>query len=263
VDVFPRGDDLWVAHTVFELDPQRTIGSLYIKPLLSMCQRAKAVNDLSNADLDEDHHDRFQSRRQIWPRGGGKGGDGGGGRTVGSKGSFPVHLMNFESGVIHLLVDLKGNADLCVELLQRAVAPLKPFLSKIDKKGHFHQGKITILVSGNRPKDTSLVHHPSGERFLFLDGRQGDLKANTDTRLVPMVSLPWRDLTLSHVFGRGEHQMRNIVQRAHQQGKRIRIWGAPNREDVWLSMVKSNIDLVSVDDHHRYFQFTLAASKSR
>ena len=251
VDVFPRNDDLWVAHTRFDLNPDRTIHNLYIEPLLSLFRRSRDPDtSTSGAGVSPSApapETSLIGQQRPFPRKG---------RQV----RVNNHLMCLKSGIIHLLVDFKGDADKSAELLQRAVGPLRPYLSRVDKKGRFHQGKITVLISGNRPKEHTLVHK-SGERFLFLDGRQRDIRDNTDTTLVPMVSLPWRDLHLARVLGRGEQHMKNIVQKAHEQGKRIRIWGAPNHEEAWLSMVKSNIDLVSVDDHPRYLRFVSTISR--
>ena len=250
VDVFPRNNDLWVAHTIFDLNPERTIHNLYIEPLLSLFRRSRVPENRSTTSsyYAARPEKSLIEQQRPFPR-------------SGRQERANNHLIDFRSGVIHLLVDFKGDPDKSAELLQRAVAPLKPFLSRVDKKGQFHQGKITVLISGNRPKEGSLVHH-NGERFLFVDGRHHDIKRNTDTTLVPLVSFPWRDLHLARALGRGEQHMMNIVRQAHDQGKRIRIWGAPNCEEAWLSMVKSNIDLVSVDDHPRYLRFVSTVSRS-
>jgi hypothetical protein len=116
---------------------------------------------------------------------------------------------------------------------------------------------VTVLISGNRPKEDKLTHS-SGERFLFIDGRQHDIRTRTDTTLVPLVSIPWRSLHLSRALGRGEQHMRHLVDQAHAQGKLLRIWGAPNREGLWRQMMNSNVDLLSIDDHARFSLFASA-----
>ena len=39
----------------------------------------------------------------------------------------------------------------------------------------FHQGPVTIVISGNRPID--LIEHQT-ERWVFVDGRLSDMKSN-------------------------------------------------------------------------------------
>jgi hypothetical protein len=158
-----------------------------------------------------------------------------------------------------LLVDFKGNPDASTKLLEKALKPLRPFLSKVTKEGGFRRGQLTVVISGNKPNPRSfLEEHLSrnnGERFLFLDGREKDLRCNSDTTLVPMVSVPWRAIRLAKSRGRGELYMRLMARKAREQGKLFRIWGAPNEEKVWSEMVRSNVDLLSIDDHNRFARF--------
>jgi hypothetical protein len=152
------------------------------------------------------------------------------------------------------MVDFKGDAEKSVQLLHQALAPLKPYLSRVDKNGNLKRGKVTVLVSGNRPRDESLMDTTSsGDRFLFIDGRAHDF--HTDARLVPMVSLPWRNLQMARMIGRGEAYMQRMAEKAHVSGKRLRIWGAPNKEHLWAQMVRNNVDLLSIDDHDKFVKF--------
>jgi hypothetical protein len=243
VDVFPRQRELWVGHTAFELTASRTIDNLYIKPLLSLIKTpGRTVSNFKNSPFPQSRGvpQLQMSNLPHYKR--------------------QQHLMNREANAISLLVDFKGDAEKSVALLREALAPLRPYLSTVDKNGRFQQGKVTVLVSGNRPRDESLRDEQSGERFLFVDGRARDLHTKSDTLLVPMVSIPWRNLHLARLMGRGEQYMHQLVGRAHAQGKVLRVWGAPNREDLWRLMVRSKVDLLSIDDHQKFAQFALTGA---
>lgn len=171
--------------------------------------------------------------------------------------------MNHEDDALTLLVDFKADAEKSVALLQEAIAPLRPYLTRVDKDGNIHRGKLVVLVSGNRPKASSLVSS-RGDRFIFIDGRVNDIERGTSSSLVPLVSIPWRRLQLAKLFGRGEDYMQDVVGKAHRQGKRLRIWGAPNKEVAWSLMLRNNVDLLSVDDHSRFTDFVSSyRSKNR
>ena len=195
VDVIPRKEGLWVAHTPLELDPEKTIDTLYIQPLFQMFQRKERLSRLVEQQqeglvipVDLRTNTSFQRRRS----------------TVSSKNALPTYprggdsnfrpytrpSINTRTGTtvegLSLLVDFKGDADRSARLLQAALSPLRPFLSRVDRRGVFHQGRLTVLVSGNRPSVKSL-EAPNGDRFLFLDGRAKDVRTNTDTHLVPLV----------------------------------------------------------------------------
>ena len=256
VDVFPRDGDLLVAHTVFGLDPAKRIGNMYIKPLLALIKR-EAIRNQLEGDA-EDLLPMLQLRFR------------GGSRQTRLLGILPVpqpmpKLIGPETDSLTLLVDFKGDAEKSTVLLEKALKPLRPYLSKVTKNGEFRRGKVTVLISGNRPSDHVLIgRHTAkhgGNRYLFIDGRERDIGNDSDTKLVPMISVPWRSLHVARSVGRGEAHMRRLARRAHEQGKLLRIWGAPNDEYVWRKMVRSNVDLLCVDDHEKFARFARTYQK--
>ena len=198
-----------------------------------------------------------------------------------------LHRIRKKNSMIHphdesllLLVDFKANPNVSARLLDAELEPLKPHLSKV-KNGFFYKGRVTVVVSGNRPKKGNLVSRkahstmsgggipqPSRvntvkERYLFIDGRMRDLRRQEDTLLFPLISLDWKVVQLQRLAGRGEKFMTKVSSQAHKQGKRVRIWGAPNKEHFWNSMVNSNIDWLSIDDHSRFSMFVSRLKKVR
>lgn len=171
-------------------------------------------------------------------------------------------------GELNLLVDFKGNPEASVALLRDALSPLRPYLTHVDERGRLKRGIVTVLISGRRPSDKSLFggplckpdfnsdnDHAQQCRYLFIDGRVKDVTGNADSLLVPLVSIHWRTIQFARLFGRGEKYMKKLSDRAHAQGKQLRIWGAPNSERIWKKMVKSNVDYLSIDDHDRFAIF--------
>ena len=252
VDVFPRDGNLLVAHTVFELNKSRTIENMYISPILIMLRQSGMTTADPRVTVYKDSRPFPRSHRQQ--RRGLKLIDFGGSRVRNSP-------LDHEDDALTLLVDFKADAEKSISLLHKALEPLRPYLSKIDKDGKLRKGKLTVVVSGNRPRVESLRSRDgSGDRFIFIDGRSHDIHSATDSMLVPMVSLPWRKLQLARLIGRGDHYMRHMAQKAHDQGKRLRIWGAPNCESLWTQMVRNNVDLLSIDDHRKFARFASQAS---
>ena len=254
VDVFPRHGGLWVAHTVFGLNPERTIESLYLRPLLQIFQRSSVSSAFPlpvfpltvpvSTRSGWTRRSQYPELLRASPRGGS---DSRPHASLSPRRPSHVNTLN-------LIVDFKGDADVSATLLQKALKPLLPFLSKVDRYGVFHPGRLTVLISGNRPNVSSL-QASNGERFLFLDGRVKDIHGQSDTQLVPLVSLPWRKIRLARTLGRGEVYMRRMAAKAHAQGKLVRIWGCPNCPRTWQQMVTSNIDFLSIDDHAKFASF--------
>lgn len=247
VDVFPRQDKLFVAHTVFELDAGRTIENLYISPILRMLRQSGIAASDPRVTLEGDSRPfprarRSQRRRFRMPLLGQRCG-----RTLSP-------LLDNDEKALTLLVDFKADAEKSATLLHEAIAPLRPYLSKVDRNGKLHKGRITVIVSGNRPRAESLISK-DGDRFIFIDGRSHDIYSESDTNLVPLVSVPWRRLQVARWVGRGDRYMRHLSKKAHDQGKLLRIWGAPNSEYLWTRMVQNDVDLLSIDDHSKFARF--------
>eukprot|EP00565_Helicotheca_tamesis_P003818 CAMPEP_0185723416 /NCGR_PEP_ID=MMETSP1171-20130828/271_1 /TAXON_ID=374046 /ORGANISM="Helicotheca tamensis, Strain CCMP826" /LENGTH=337 /DNA_ID=CAMNT_0028391115 /DNA_START=157 /DNA_END=1170 /DNA_ORIENTATION=+ len=279
VDVFPRDGKLLVAHTRFELDRSRTIENMYINPIVEMierfgtaanaaspnCLQFKSPLPVPNASAKRRHRTSRTYNTRV--------------QTVKN------NIVNPEDDVLIFIVDLKDDAKESTPILHKALEPLQPYLSKIDKSGKFVKGKVTVLISGNRPTEESLIYRSqperggstlgmkrhisnkmhvqtnstdpiaNGERYMFIDGRPHDINCKADTTLVPLVSVPWIKVQLARFFGMGDSYMKRTVIEAHKQGKRVRIWGAPNSEGLWHKMMRSNVDLLSIDDHRRFENF--------
>jgi hypothetical protein len=45
-----------------------------------------------------------------------------------------------------------------------------------------------------------------------------------------------------------EIKLRQLVTQAHQQGRRVRFWGAPDRPSLWGQMAAEDVDLINTDN---------------
>ena len=49
-----------------------------------------------------------------------------------------------------------------------------------------------------------------------------------------------------NVFNRAK--LAQIVSKAHQRGRRVRFWGAPDNARFWQAMLSNGVDLINTDD---------------
>jgi hypothetical protein len=88
-------------------------------------------------------------------------------------------------------------------------------------------------------------------RFAALDGRLPDLEANPSVALVPLISDNWT----RHFKWRGtgslpaeeREKLRALVERAHAQGRRIRLWATPDNSAGWKELRDAGADLLNTD----------------
>ncbi len=188
-DVYPVNGVLYVAHNKYGIQPQRTLKSLYIKPLLH--------------ELAKDG-----SRR------------------------------------LKLLIDVKENYKLSLQILLKEIEPLKKYLVTSNDTGNL----ITILISGERPLPAEYKNYPGYIRFdddLNLQHNPEEWKR------VGQVSLSFK----RYSAWKGENTLedndkkilQHIVDSVHHAGKTIRFWAAPDNELSWKMQMKLGVDLIGTD----------------
>lgn len=146
-----------------------------------------------------------------------------------------------------LLIDFKSEAAPTWQALKPVLEGYREMLTAFEPD-RTETNAVTVILSGNAPR-ALLAGEP--RRLAALDGRAGDLKANPSPHLVPWVSESWPGL----FQWRGEGPMpepeltklRDMVLLAHEQGRRVRFWGAPDLEARWRIEHTAGVDLINTD----------------
>jgi hypothetical protein len=154
-----------------------------------------------------------------------------------------------------LLVDFKTDGP-------AAYAALGKLLEKYD--GVFFENRdgkpkpraVEVIVTGNRPIDAIAQDKT---RRVAVDGRLSDLDRETPQYLLPLVSESWT----SHFKWRGKGPMpederkrlREIVDRVHKQGRRLRFWATPDDDAVWKELQAADVDVIGADNLDSLQQF--------
>jgi hypothetical protein len=54
-----------------------------------------------------------------------------------------------------------------------------------------------------------------------------------------------------------------MVERAHQQGRRLRLWGAPDHIAAWKELLDAGVDLINTDDLEGLRDFLIRSGSTR
>jgi len=161
-----------------------------------------------------------------------------------------------------LLIDVKSEAEETYQVLRQVLEEYEEILTTSSPDGQT-DGAIVIIISGNRSRETMASEMV---RYAAYDGRLEDLESGAAATFIPLVSDKWT----SHFSWEGKGDMpererqklRDIVETAHQQGRRVRFWATPDdrsqaREAVWRELVLAGVDLINTDDLEGLQQFLL------
>jgi hypothetical protein len=145
-----------------------------------------------------------------------------------------------------LLIDIKSEALPTYQALEKQIEVYKPMLT-VFENDEIKTNAVTIILSGNRPRDYVAQQT---KRWAAIDGRLPDLAENPPRSLVPLVSDNW---SLNFRWTAGEFpkdqaaKLNEIVTKAHQQGRILRFWAIPDRQDAWNLLYDANVDLINTD----------------
>ncbi len=149
---------------------------------------------------------------------------------------------------VTLLVDVKSEADTTYKALDLVLGKYPKLLTRFTRQ-RVETNAVTIVVSGNRAREAMAKQ---AERFAALDGRLSDLDREALPSLIPLISDNWK----GHFTWQGtgkltaeeEAKLKNLVDRAHRRGCRIRFWGTPDQPDAWSMLLRAGVDLINTDN---------------
>jgi hypothetical protein len=156
-----------------------------------------------------------------------------------------------DSTTLLLTIDIKSKGEATYQVLRKQLAEYASIL-----RFPGHPGPVSVVLSGNRPIQTVLADQT---RMVSIDGRPDDLDKGYPADFMPIMSenygrvLRWK--------GEGPipeeemNRLQTLTRRAHAQGKRVRLWASPEREEVWKTLLEGGADLISTDQLERLNKF--------
>lgn len=147
----------------------------------------------------------------------------------------------------YLLIDIKSDALPTYQAIDQLLQQYAEMLTRFDSERTLTNA-VTVTISGNRPRDFIQQQSP---RFAAYDGRLADLDTDASHQFIPLVSDNWR----SHFQWRGEGplpetermKLRELVRRAHDQGRAIRFWAHPDEPQAWEVLREAGVDFINTD----------------
>ena len=129
---------------------------------------------------------------------------------------------------VQLLIDIKTEA---YSTLQELLEVLKryPHITRSDK--------ISLVISGNRPAPGKFKRYPA---YILFDGLLQKDYSRKALKRVPMFSDNFKNYS-------GWSDLVPAIRKAHQLGKTIRFWNAPDNLDAWQQLMRLKVDWINTD----------------
>lgn len=218
-DVWAVQDELYVGHDLGGLSTDRTLSSMYIRPLIEILQS-------QNLEVDP----------SFPPRG--------------------VYGRKPDQTVV-LLVDLKSNPNASWPLLLEKLEPLrrKGWLSYA-QDGKFISRPITVVGTGET--ELRLVNEATPSRDVFLDAPLDQLDGGLYHDLNSYYTSVSFEKSIGKVGSKGPNpeqlaKLRDQISQAHSRSLKVRYWGLPYwplrvRNQLRELLIDEGVDVLNADD---------------
>jgi hypothetical protein len=147
----------------------------------------------------------------------------------------------------YLMIDIKTNAADTYAALAKVLERYSDMLT-VTRDGKTEVKAITVVISGNR--DVKAITDQK-TRYAAIDGRPVDLNGDAPASLIPWVSESWK--VLFKWDGTGtipddeRKKLRELVAKAHKQGRKVRFWATPEAEGMWEELLAADVDFLNTD----------------
>jgi len=166
-------------------------------------------------------------------------------------------LASDSSRRLKLLVDIKEDYKVSLQLLINEIVPLKKYLSLPQERR-----SLLILVSGNRPPPAEYKNYPD---YIFFDDHLTLRHSATDWERVGQVSLSFVKFSAwkgEGPIGKKDRKLlKHTIDSVRHAGKTIRFWAAPDNEASWKMQMKLGVDLIGTDKIDELAKFLRRMSK--
>jgi hypothetical protein len=161
-------------------------------------------------------------------------------------------LLKINSGRIYkgskttfyLMIDIKTEAKATYQAIKQATAKYPALLCTSSENC-----PVQIFLSGNRP--ASMIAK-EGYEGLAIDGHPDSAGKGYYSKLMPVISDNFKNWSTWN--GRSKptaadlQRVRNLAQRVHAEGKKLRLWAIPDNETAWAELLDAGVDFINTDE---------------
>ena len=138
---------------------------------------------------------------------------------------------------------------LMIDVKSEAIPALNKVIDLLQKYPELTRSpRFKVLISGNKPEPNNYISYPS---FVVFDGLLS--RRYSDDALSRIAFLSDNFINYSKWKGEGPippkdlERLKKNIQKAHEQGKLVRLWNVPDFDDAWAEVLKLGVDYIDSD----------------
>jgi hypothetical protein len=152
-----------------------------------------------------------------------------------------------------LLIEIKDDPAITFPLLDTQLREYAEILTRYEHD-LVTPGAISVVITGHYSREV-LAAQPV--RFAACDGHLSDIGTGIAVSLMPLCSDNWRWhfswLGIGRMPKAQRAKLAQLVQAAHNDGRKVRFWGAPKwppfaRNAAWTELAEAGVDYLGADN---------------
>ncbi len=147
-----------------------------------------------------------------------------------------------------LLIEIKSDQEKTYMVLKKALEKYQSILSKYENGTVILKG-VTVIITGNKPYS---IMENENIRFAFIDEDLLHIDKHYNKSLCPLASAKYSNILKWN--GKGEmpvdekKNLISLVDKAHFQEKKIRLWASPENIKVWRQLLNCGVDFINTNE---------------
>lgn len=141
---------------------------------------------------------------------------------------------------LQLLVDIKSETH---STLEKLLSVIKPY------EAYFLNGKVAVVISGNRPDEQRYHEYPAFVRFDYQSLEP--IKEAEVWDKIALISLDFKKVSdwdgKTTLKQREKAVIQAVIDKAHSYGKPFRFWGTPDTLKAWKMFATWGVDYINTD----------------
>lgn len=146
-----------------------------------------------------------------------------------------------------LMIDVKTDADKTYKAIASLLEKYRSILSSY-QNGETVLRNVSVVITGHKPYN---LFTGNEDRLAFLDQDLKQAGKDSSANIYQVASCKYSNLVKWK--GKGTisetdiQRLEYFVALAHKNGRKVRLWGSPDKRKVWSELLKCNVDLINTD----------------
>jgi alkaline phosphatase len=158
-------------------------------------------------------------------------------------------LLQIEKNKGHVYPDKKRSLQLMIDIKSEAISTLDKLVKTFAAYPSLTNARtLKIVISGSRPPASQFASYPS---WIFFDGELRRDYQRQELKKIEMLSdnfarySDWKGI--GQLPEKDKEALKQMVDKAHQLGKKIRFWNAPDNVKSWKVFMELGVDYINTD----------------